>query len=75
MDPELLWLWPRLAATAAIQALAWELPYATGMVLTPPPPRKEETSREREREQKHIDCGGSRMGELLRVNMFIIHFK
>ena len=25
-DPELLWLWRRLAATAPIQPLAWELP-------------------------------------------------
>ena len=30
LDPELLWLWSRPAATAAIQPLAWELPYASG---------------------------------------------
>ena len=30
-DPVLLWLWSRLAATALIQPLGWELPYATGM--------------------------------------------
>ena len=29
----LLWLWCRLAATAPIQALAWELRYATGTAL------------------------------------------
>jgi len=29
-DPELLWLWHRLAATAPIRPLAWESPYATG---------------------------------------------
>ena len=29
-DPELLWLWHRLAATAPIQPLAWEPPYAAG---------------------------------------------
>ena len=28
LDPMLLWLWCRLAATAPIQSLAWELPYA-----------------------------------------------
>ena len=28
-----LWLWPRLAAAALIQALAWELPYAAGVTL------------------------------------------
>ena len=32
-DPTLLWLWRRLAATAPIQPLAWERPYATGAAL------------------------------------------
>ena len=32
-DPALLWLWYRLAATALIQPLAWEPPYATGAAL------------------------------------------
>ena len=27
-DPEMMWLWWRPAATALIQALAWEIPYA-----------------------------------------------
>ena len=30
-DPALLWLWPRLTATAPIRPLAWEPPYAEGM--------------------------------------------
>ena len=30
LDPELLWLGCRLAATAPIGPLAWEPPYATG---------------------------------------------
>ena len=29
-DPELLWLWCRLAATAPVGPLAWEPPYASG---------------------------------------------
>jgi len=29
-DPVLLWLWHRLEATAPIQPLAWEPPYAVG---------------------------------------------
>ena len=29
-DPELLWLWYRLAAIALIRFLAWELPCAAG---------------------------------------------
>ena len=33
LDPALLWLWCRLAATAPIQPLAWEPPYASGMAL------------------------------------------
>ena len=33
LDPALLWLWYRSAATAAIQPLAWEPPYATGTAL------------------------------------------
>ena len=33
LHPALLWLWCRLAATAPIRPLAWELPYAAGMAL------------------------------------------
>ena len=33
LDPELLWLWCRLAATAPIGPLAWEPPYAAGAAL------------------------------------------
>ena len=29
----MLWLWHRLAATAPIQPLAWELPYAAGVAV------------------------------------------
>ena len=32
-DPALLWLWCRPAATAPIQLLAWEIPYAVGAAL------------------------------------------
>ena len=31
LDPMLLWLWRRLAATALIRSLAWEPPYAMGV--------------------------------------------
>ena len=30
LDPGLLWLWCRPAATASIQPLAWEFPYVLG---------------------------------------------
>ena len=33
LDPAWLWLWCRPAATALIQPLAWELPYAEGAAL------------------------------------------
>ena len=33
LDPALLWLWCRMAATAPIQPLAWEPPYAMGVAL------------------------------------------
>ena len=33
LDPVLLWLWRRLAATALVRPLAWELPYAMGVAL------------------------------------------
>ena len=32
-DPLLLWLWYRLAATAPVRPLAWELPYAIVVAL------------------------------------------
>ena len=32
-DLALLWLWPRLAATAPIRPLAWEPPYALAVAL------------------------------------------
>ena len=33
LDPVLLWLWHRLAATAPIRPLAWEPLYAAGVAL------------------------------------------
>ena len=33
LDPTLLWLWHRPVATALIQLLAWEPPYAMGVAL------------------------------------------
>ena len=43
-DPALLWLWCRLAATALIRPLAWELPYAMGAAL------------KRQKEKKLFEC-------------------
>ena len=33
LDPVLLWPWPRLVATAPIELLAWEPPYAASVAL------------------------------------------
>ena len=33
LDPMLLWLWCRPAATTLIRPLAWEPPYAEGVAL------------------------------------------
>ena len=41
LDPELLWLWRRLAALALIWLLAWELPCATSAVLKSKKKREE----------------------------------
>ena len=42
-DLALLWLWSRPAATALIQPLAWEFPYAMG--AAPKRPKKQQTDR------------------------------
>ena len=42
LDPVLLWLWSRLASTALIQPLAWELPYAVGAALKKDKKKKKE---------------------------------
>ena len=39
-DPVLLWLWCRPVATAPIQPLAWEHPYAAGAALKRPKKKK-----------------------------------
>ena len=39
-DPMLLCLWCRPAATAPVQPLAWEPPYAMSAALKRPPPQK-----------------------------------
>ena len=44
LDLELLWLWHRPVATAPIQPLAWEPPYAAGVAL--------KSKKEKEKEKK-----------------------
>jgi len=42
LDPLLLWLWHRLAATALIRPLVWELPYAASVALKKSKKKKQE---------------------------------
>ena len=49
-DPMLLWLWRRLADTALIQPLAWEIQYAVGVALKRQ--KKKKLKKERERKEK-----------------------
>ena len=47
LDPTLLWLWCRLAATALIRSLVWELPYAMGVALKrPKKPKNKQTKKQ-----------------------------
>ena len=52
LNPVLLWLWRRPAATALIQSLAWELlPYAMGAALKRPKKLKNKEEEERKKEE------------------------
>jgi len=46
LDPALLWLWCRLAATAPIQLLAWEPPY-TAEVAQEMAKRQKQTNKQK----------------------------
>ena len=43
LDPTLLWLWCRPAATARMKPLAWEPPYAVGVALKRPKKKKKKS--------------------------------
>ena len=48
-DPALLWLWCGPVATAPIQLLAWETPYAMGMAL-----KRQKSKKQKKRMEKMI---------------------
>ena len=48
----LLWLWCRLAATALIRPLAWDLPYAVGVALKS---QKKEKRKKKRKEKENTD--------------------
>ena len=47
LDPALLWLWHKPAATAPIRPLAWDVPYAASAAL-----KSKERKRKREEERR-----------------------
>ena len=51
-DPQLLWLWCRLAAVAPIRPLAWEPPYATRAALEKG--KKTEKKKERKKIENNL---------------------
>ena len=53
-DPALLWLWCRPAATAPIQPLAWEPPYASDVALEKTKKKKKRKKKEREFNKIHV---------------------
>jgi len=51
LDPALLWLWHRPVATAPIQPLAWEPPYAAGAALEKA--KRQKNKKPKTKEPKH----------------------
>ena len=52
LDRTLLWLWYRLATTALIPPLDWELPYDSPVAIKRPPQKKRERERKAEDNKK-----------------------
>ena len=52
-DPELMWLWCRLAASILIGLLAWELPQAEGSALKRQKKKKKKEKKRKEREREN----------------------
>ena len=55
-DPELLWPWHRLAATAPIRPLAWEPPYAMEAAQENAK-RKKEKEKKKKKKKKRVTDG------------------
>ena len=50
-DPALLWLWRRPAATAPIQPLVWEPPYAASVALKDKNTKKKKKKKKKKKEE------------------------
>ena len=56
LDPALLWLRGRLAATVQIQHLDWEFPYAAGVALKRQQKKKKKKKKKKKTTQKQKDA-------------------
>ena len=54
LDPTLLWLWRRPAATAPIGPLAWESPYAAGAALEKAKTKQNKKTQQIKQQQKTL---------------------
>ena len=74
LDPPLLWLWRRLAATAPIGPLAWEPLYATGAALEKAKRQKKKKRKEKKRKEtimeKHMK---QKMSIYVKLNCYAAH--
>ena len=71
LDPTLLWLWYRLAATAPIGPLAWEPPYAAGEAL-------EKRQKDKKQKQKQKQTNKQKTRVLKQTDHYtetLFHFK
>ena len=64
LDPELLWLWCRLAATAPIRLLAWELAFASGVGVA--------LKRQKKKKEKKVSSSNCILGQIF---LLISHSK
>ena len=53
LDPELLWLWCRPAATTLIRPLAWEPPYSAGTALEEAKRQKKKKRKKEKKKRNH----------------------
>ena len=63
LDPVLLWLWHRPAATAQVGPLAWEPPYAMGVAL--------EMAKDKNKQTDENKISSSKFLKLFRFRMSI----
>ena len=56
LDPMLLWIRPRPAATALILPLAWEPPYATGGALEKAKRQNQKTNKKPPQKNMAVGC-------------------